>query len=64
MQRHCINLGCQLNAAGFCPRCDTPTPQVQFPLSHPIGCVCPPGANLSCNNPICPRGGAKPLQVT
>lgn|SRR5487761_64208 len=25
--------------------------------AHAQGCVCPPGANLTCNNPLCPRGG-------
>lgn len=28
------------------------------------GCVCPPGANLTCNNPVCPRGGAQPFKIT
>lgn len=24
------------------------------------GCICPPGANLTCCNPMCPRGNAGP----
>lgn len=24
---------------------------------YPLGCVCPAGANLQCENPLCPRKG-------
>lgn len=27
-------------------------------VSSAFGCICPPGANLQCKNPLCPRGGA------
>lgn len=26
----------------------------------PMGCICPPGANLTCEAPMCPRKGMKP----
>ena len=29
--------------------------QLRRSQSQPMGCVCPPGANLSCANPTCPR---------
>lgn len=27
------------------------------PTTQPIGCICPPGANLECQAPLCPRKG-------
>lgn len=42
----------------------TPNPPInpagsrKFPagtLSPAFGCICPPGANLQCENPLCPR---------
>jgi hypothetical protein len=30
----------------------------------PMGCICPPGANLECQNPRCPRKPAPPLYAT
>lgn len=26
--------------------------------STPVGCICPPGANLTCQSPLCPRKAA------
>ena len=26
-----------------------------------VGCVCPPGANKDCENPLCPRKAPKPM---
>ena len=29
------------------------------------GCICPPGANMTCRNPLCPRGGSgEPMKIT
>lgn len=55
--RHCADFGCQMNSAGYCPRCDGPQygyGRVELPLSTQ-GCICPAGANVQCQNPICPR---------
>ena len=30
-----------------------PIPQTYIP--QPMGCICPPGANKECENPLCPR---------
>lgn len=37
-----------------------PLPYPPVPLqvalrTQPAGCICPPGANLECENPFCPR---------
>ena len=29
-----------------------------------MGCICPPGANLECQNPRCPRKPTPPLYAT
>ena len=30
--------------------------QINYPIYMvPTGCICPPGANKECENPICPR---------
>ena len=29
-----------------------------------IGCICPPGANLECQNPLCPRKGFRISDTT
>lgn len=48
------------NTALRCPGCDGIAKAV-----YPHGCVCPPGSNLTCQNPICPRGGSgQPFKVT
>lgn len=26
-----------------------------MPITVPVGCICPPGANKECENPTCPR---------
>lgn len=31
-----------------------PAPQILGPFQ---GCICPPGSNLTCQNPMCPRKG-------
>lgn len=57
----CMTGGCY----GYCSRRDVdlimprPTPSVSTGSTSappaPIGCICPPGANLECQNPKCPR---------
>jgi len=53
-------------AAMFCPLCEAGVtfagPATDAPKGQ--GCICPPGANLTCRNPLCPRGGSLPMQIT
>jgi hypothetical protein len=37
-----------------------PMPVYSLPQT-PVGCICPPGANLQCENPTCPRKPRPPL---
>lgn len=47
--------GTPLPGAAFVPRHAVP-PYPQ-PAAAAVGCVCPPGANLQCERPDCPRKG-------
>lgn len=38
----------------MCTLCRQPTPPAPI-----MGCICPPGANKDCENPLCPRKGYK-----
>lgn len=46
-----------------CARCGNPhghyvgdrCPLEFYGVPAGVGCICPPGANLQCQNPICPR---------
>lgn len=63
-----VSYGTVHSCAGFPVRPDYPAPPFPQPapaiLSPTQGCVCPPGANLECKNPMCPRGrDGKPLQA-
>lgn len=55
-----IGVWIEPNTTGRCPHglplfncaiCATPMPP------QPMGCICPPGANIECKNPLCPRRG-------
>lgn len=37
--------------------CAAYTPDV--PLYRPMGCICPPGSNLTCQSANCPRRGER-----
>lgn len=45
------------SAALVCPLCEMGVTFANGPtIAMPsYGCICPPGANLQCNNPVCPR---------
>lgn len=65
--RNCMKSPCHSDATGHCPLCDGPKfPQIPaVPFQTGYGCVCPPGANMTCKNPLCPRGGdGRPLNPT
>lgn len=63
------------SAAGYvCPACHTrhlpgatchqwPAAVPSYPVltPTPTGCICPPGANMQCENPTCPRKPRPPL---
>lgn len=36
-------------------RCPQPGARTVLPPPVPPGCICPPGANLTCEAPLCPR---------
>ena len=63
---HEMSLAAKIDEDGNCPSCkramslESPHEDHSF-KTPPMGCVCPPGANLSCQNPICPRGGSSPF---
>ena len=58
---------------GVCMKCGRVHPQGSIcePLAlQPIaslapvmGCICPPGANLTCENPMCPRKPPQPMRA-
>lgn len=50
----CWRPDCQMDATGKCPRC-APTWQVPIAQPKPHGCICPPGAEKTCEGPLCPR---------
>jgi hypothetical protein len=40
-------------------------PPAPAPVVTGMGCICPPGANMTCKNPLCPRGGSgEPMKIT
>ena len=42
----------------------SPTLPVWGPSVAPmVGCICPPGANLTCENPMCPRKPPQPMRA-
>lgn len=54
----CGRAPCFMDQAGYCVRCARPEPQPQpqvISIAPAMGCICPPGANLQCQNPNCPR---------
>ena len=65
----CQMLECQ-TTAGCAHRgpqgqmCWFPGVQTLAPFSPPMGCICPPGANLECQNPMCPRKGFRISDTT
>lgn len=44
--------------------CYFPTTPDYAPYSPPVGCICPPTAEQTCKNPMCPRVGALPTRIT
>jgi len=40
-----------------CPICQPTWPQPLY--SHPVGCICPPTSEKTCENPTCPRKGIR-----
>ena len=42
----------------FTPGDHLPKPAID---PQPRGCICPPGANLTCESPTCPRKGVQTL---
>jgi hypothetical protein len=48
--------GTPLPGLAFAPRHAVPAAPVPQPAAA-VGCVCPPGANLQCERPDCPRKG-------
>ena len=54
----CTMDGCGAFAGGCtkpqCPRFTLQYSPAQVPA---MGCICPPGANKECDNPLCPRKG-------
>lgn len=46
-------------APGATHMCPMTSPAVWSLPQQPIGCVCPPASNLTCENPICPRKAPK-----
>ena len=37
------------------PQSEPPAPPFPKPPVPAMGCICPPGANKDCENPLCPR---------
>jgi len=57
----CSIHGCALIGDGtalVCPVCEARKYLDAMPTA--TGCICPPGANLQCQNPMCPR---KPMDM-
>jgi hypothetical protein len=56
----CCTYPCQRTAAG-CPACDARIPYTlpTQPPFTPMGCICPPTSEKTCQNPVCPRKGIK-----
>lgn len=53
---------CVHGVYGYCAMCHMgvwPSQPVTTPVGAPLpmGCICPPGANKECENPMCPRKG-------
>lgn len=62
----CGKFGCQMSTAGtcgdpYCPMKGVPLPgsyqpmQPMFSPPPPMGCVCPPTSERTCESPCCPR---------
>jgi hypothetical protein len=51
----CHSHPCQCHAAPY------PWQQASYPISlppaPPMGCICPPTSEQTCQNPVCPRKG-------
>lgn len=58
----CSKYPCGMTTAGcmdtFCPMKSSPGFQphtVTWPPPTPVGCICPPTSEQTCENPYCPR---------
>lgn len=45
----------QCGLVGGCTCIPTYPAPLEGPSPSPMGCICPPEANLTCANPLCPR---------
>jgi hypothetical protein len=50
---HCTRWPCPICNPGY------PQPFVVQPVTPPMGCICPPTSEKTCENPMCPRKGIK-----
>lgn len=63
----CMRVPCYMDTAGNCSACSPrpyyapnpdplrqPQPQYGWPIP-PVGCICPPTSEQTCENPGCPR---------
>lgn len=63
MMDHCVH-GVSYPHCAYCHQFLWPAAQPTNALSGPVmGCICPPGANKECENPICPRKGYQTAKV-
>lgn len=46
-----------------CPYCN-PQPCYYYNINTPVGCVCPPTSELTCQSPVCPRRGVTTSTTT
>lgn len=59
----CLKFPCSMNMTSgrcydeYCPNRFNPTPTYQ--PAPPMGCICPPTSEKTCENPICPRKGLR-----
>lgn len=42
-----------------CPICQPNWPQPLYQTAQPMGCICPPTSEKTCEAPLCPRKGIK-----
>lgn len=59
----CSLWNCPRTSDGHCALCN-PRPAFVLPpapqyLERPVGCICPPTSEKTCENPTCPRSGPR-----
>lgn len=50
-----------MSPTGDPPRIEWPNIWTSYPVVQPMGCICPPTSEKTCENPMCPR---KPIKAS